>query len=181
MDDRSLATAAAKGDAGALATLVERYRRYVYAIAWRIALNEEDALDIAQNAFVRMVERIGDYNGRGEFRSWLATIAARQAYDFLRRPERREEPAAPEQIERLSDARQHDARANPRRALETADRRRQVEEAMALLSPQQRAILALRLFEDIGAKEIAERLGLPEKQTRSQLSRAIARIREALR
>lgn len=180
MDERYLAAAAANGDQQAFTILVERYRPYIYTIAYKIALHEDDALDITQNVLVRLVEKIGNFNGRGAFRSWLAAIAANEASDFLKRPSRREVSTEPEILEGLSDARQENETSDPRKALDTAQRRRLVEAAMASLSPQQRAIFALRLREDMGPAEIAEQLGLPPGQVRSQLHRAIARIREML-
>jgi RNA polymerase sigma-70 factor (ECF subfamily) len=179
LQDNDLAAAAARGDQEAFALLVERYRRYIYAIAYRIALNEDDALDITQNVFVRLVEKIGAFRGRGPFRAWLATIASREALSHLRRPARRREAATePDALERLADHRGASRSGDVRQALDDAYRRRQVEEAMMTLSPQQRAIFALRLKEDMPPREIARQLGLPPRQVRSQLHRAIARLRQ---
>ena len=71
-------------------------------------------------------------------------------------------------------------RNNPRLAFETEERLRLVDQAMVALSPQQRAILTLRLKEGMRPAEIAERLGIAGKQVRSQLHRAIKKIREML-
>jgi RNA polymerase sigma-70 factor (ECF subfamily) len=192
VDDQDLAAAAAGGDRQALAALVERYRSYAYALAYKIALHADDALDIAQNAFVRVVERIGTFNGHGTFRSWLSTIVVREAMSYLRRPTRREAPTEPEALAEVIDARTVEGgrgargalagRRPPdaREALDAAQRRQLVEAAMVRLAPQQRAILALRLREDLGPKEIAERLGVPAQQVRSQLHRAIAALRKAI-
>ena len=180
MDDKTLAANAAKGDQEAFATLVVAHRSYVYRIAYRIVLHEEDALDVTQNVFERLVRKIGDFNGDGSFRSWLATIAAREAIDHHRRPSRRERPTEPLALEVLADRRREDGDDDPRDRINGAQRRSLVEGAMRGLSPQQRAIFALRLAEGMGPKEIAERLGIPARQVRSQLARAMARIREAV-
>jgi RNA polymerase sigma factor (sigma-70 family) len=180
LEDSTLASRAAQGDQEAFTLLIERYRRYIYTIAYKIALNEEDALDITQNVYARLVEKIGEFEGRGSFRSWLAVIASREAVSFLRRPGRREEPAAPDVIEELADSLAEEGIENVRAALDAEQRLRLVEQAMKSLSPQQRAIMALRLGEDMGPKEIAERLNLPASQVRSQLNRAIERIRKIL-
>lgn len=180
MDDGTLAARAATGDQAAFTALIERYRRYIYTIAYKIALNEDDALDITQNVYARLVERIGDYEGRGSFKSWLAVMTSREAISFLRRSSRREEPTAPEIIEDLAMELTASASIDVRAALDVEQRRRLVEQAMKSLSPQQRAIVALRLGEDIGPKEIAQRLDLPASQVRSQLNRAIERIKKIL-
>lgn len=180
LEDNRLAAAAANGDQEALTILVKRYRPYVYRTAYKITLHEDDALDITQNVFVRLVEKIHHFDGRGSFRAWLATIASREAINRLRSASRRETLTEPHILAELPDERQAREGNDPRDALETVQRKRLVEGAMTQLSPQQRAIIALRLAEDMGPKEIAERLGLPAHQVRSQLHRAIAKIRQTL-
>ncbi|MFH1741557.1 MAG: sigma-70 family RNA polymerase sigma factor [bacterium] len=149
-------------------------------IAYKIALHEQDALDITQNVFMRLVEKIGEFDisGRANFRGWLATISARKAIDHLRRVKRRETSVDRETLEAVRD--EH-AVNNPRDTLDAAERRRLVELAMAQLPPQQRAIIALRLSEDMDHREIAECLGIPLGQVRSQSWRAVAKIREELK
>jgi RNA polymerase sigma-70 factor (ECF subfamily) len=181
LDESRLVAEAAQGDQRAFAALAERYRAYIYTIAYRITLNPEDALDVTQNVFVRVVEKLGAFNGRGPFRAWLATIAAREASDHLCRPSRREITTEPERLAQMAETPPSNSNdGNPRDAVDRAQRRRLVEQAMAGLSPQQRAVFALRWHEEMGASEIAERLGLSAGQVRVQLHRAIARIRDAL-
>lgn len=181
LEDKDLAEAAARGDQGAFSTLVVRHRPSIYTLAYKISLNEEDALDITQNVLLRLVEKISSFDGRGTFRAWLAVITAREAFSQLRRlSRRREKSVEPRILERMSDQQNNTKSSNAKVALDAKQQRQLVEHAMARLSPQQRTILALRLREDIGPKEIAERLGLPARQVRSQLHRAIARIRQAL-
>ena len=180
MEDNRLAAAAAGGDDEAFTRLVERYRSYIYTIAFKMTLHEDDALDVTQNVFMRLVEKIGSFRGRGTFRAWLATITVREASGFLRRPSRREASTNPQVLACLSDKDQENKPPDQREALDASQRRQLVEAAMAHLSPQQRAIFALRFKEDMGPKEIARRLGLPAGQVRSQLHWAIAKIRQAI-
>lgn len=181
MEDRDLAAAAAKGDQEAFTSLVERHRVFIYAIAYKIALHEDDALDITQNVMLRLVEKIGRYRGEGPFRAWLATLASHEAINFLSRSgHRTERPTPAEDLEEMAAeaAGATAPRDDPREALDRAQRRRLVEAAMTRLSPQQRAIFVLRYREDMWPRDIAKRLGLPARQVRSQLHRAIARLRE---
>ena len=181
MEEKSLAAAAAHGDQEALSLLVERYRATIYTIAFKIVLHEDDALDITQTVFLRLVEKIGDYAGRGSFRAWVAAITAHEAIDFSRRAARRKEtPTEPEILDQSPDPRSVSRSADPAEELDRVQRRQLVQEAMGGLSPQQRAIFALRFSEEMGPKEIAQRLDLPASQVRSQLHRAIAKIRRAL-
>lgn len=178
-DDRELALRAGQGDRGAFVRLVERHRRLVYAVAWRVVLNEEDALDVAQEALAKLARKIGQYRGDGSFRGWLSTLVTREALNLLRRPGRRERPVDPATLAGLAD-RDGGSRAEARDRIEHGERRAMVETAMARLPPQQRAIVALRLGEDLTSAEVARRLDLPKAQVRSQLSRAVARLREIM-
>jgi RNA polymerase sigma-70 factor (ECF subfamily) len=179
LDDRELAALAARGDRRALTALIERYRGYLYAIAYRVTLDEDDALDATQIVYARIVERIGEYRGEGSLKGWLGAIAARTAIDAARRRNRRRETAVdPILLGALADRAPIDGAGAAREAIEREQRLAMVEAAMADLPPQQRAIVALRLSEG-GMKnaEIAERLELPAAQVRSQLARAVAKLR----
>lgn len=180
LEDQALAAAAAAGDRRAFTVLVERYRRYLYAIAYRIVLDEDDALDAVQNTLLQLARKIGDFGGRGSFRGWLAAIAVRQALDLRRREGRAELPTDPGELATLADRRHPGAPGEAREALVLSERRERVAEAMGQLSAQQRAIFALRFYEELGPAAIAERLGLPAPQVRAQLSRAVARLRQII-
>ena len=177
MDDKTLAASAAGGDQESFTILVTRYRAFVYTIAYRILLDEDDALDVTQNVLMRLVEKIGDFKGRGSFRGWLATIAVREAYNHLRRLKKHETAVEPEELEYLAHVNSRANPAHPGDALDAAYRKKLIEATMKSLPGQQRAILALRLKEDMGPKDIATVLDIPAQQVRSQLHRAIARIR----
>ncbi len=184
MDDAQLATAAAGGDRAALAALAVHYRRYVYAIAWRILRDEEEALDAAQDTLERLARRIGQWRGEGNFRGWLAAIAVHAALDRRRSSARRREVGADAgEMEALGLGRPvavGACAADPRAAAVAGERREMVAAAMRKLSAQQRALLELRLGEGMQPAEIAERLGMPPAQVRSQICRGIARLREML-
>lgn len=182
MDEMQLAHQAAQGDTEAFRILIQRYRNYIYTIAYRIVLREEDALDVTQQVYLRLVEHIVDFDGRGAFRGWVGSIAAREAISFRRRAVQREIPTNPEDMNTLVESHSADCPPAPdaRERMVRAERRRHVEDAMAVLSPQQRAIFALRFHEDVGPREIAERLGIADKQVRSQLHRALATLRRVL-
>lgn len=72
--DVRLAIAAASGDRTALEALIRKHQRWVYAIAVRMMLNPTDAADVAQEALLRLVTRIGHFEGRSSFRTWAYRI-----------------------------------------------------------------------------------------------------------
>ena len=72
--DVRLALAAAAGDRAALETLVRKHQRWVYAIAVRMMLSPADAADVVQEALLRVITRIGQFEGRSSFRTWAYRI-----------------------------------------------------------------------------------------------------------
>jgi RNA polymerase sigma factor (sigma-70 family) len=82
--DMRLALAAAAGDRAALETLVRKHQRWVYAIAVRMMLSPADAADVAQEALLRVITRIGQYEGRSSFRTWAYRIVTNCFMDARR-------------------------------------------------------------------------------------------------
>lgn len=176
VDDRDLASAAGKGDERAFETLVERYRGFIYSTAWKILLNEDDALDVTQMVLIRMSTHLGSWRGEGTLASWIRTMTVRTALNRRRAPGWRETATECETIEHAAAMRQTSEPLLDR--IESRQRLALVTQAMEQLPAQQRAVLMLRLYEEIGPSEIARRLDLPPGQVRTQLFRAMARMKE---
>ena len=83
-DDAALAIAAAAGESAALDQLVRCHQRWIYNVALRFMLNPSDAHDLAQEAMVRIVTRIGQFEGRSAFRTWAYRIVANCFVDSKR-------------------------------------------------------------------------------------------------
>ena len=179
MNDEQLAGDASQGDRDAFAVLIERYEAWIYTVAYKIVLHEQEAREITQDVVGKLVTAIRAYQPPGNFRAWLAAVTAHTAIDFLRQAGRREPPGEAVPFEEAKEV-CPDPAPNPREALEGQNLRECVEKAMADLTPQQRAILTLRLEEDLPTKEIAARLGIPPKQVRVQLSRGYTQLRNRL-
>ena len=135
---------------------------------------------MTQEVCLKLVEKIRDYGGRGSFRGWLGSIAARTAIDSQRRSRRREIAVDGQSLDRYGASVLSTQPEDARQRLENMQRRELVEACMTQLSAQQRAVLTLRLKESMRPMEIARRLEIPEGQVRTQLARAIARVRKAL-
>jgi len=180
LNDAQLASKAASGDDEAFTELVTRYRKYVYTIAYKISLNEEDAMDITQNTFIRLLKKISAYDPNRPFRPWLAVLTSRVSLNYMARSKSREIPTDPGDFDELMTS-QNGLEANKAQAnLDIEDKRKLVAEAMKGIQPQQRTILALNLTEGLKPKEISKQLGIPARQVSTQLSRAISKIREVL-
>jgi RNA polymerase sigma-70 factor (ECF subfamily) len=154
--------------------IVKRYERRVYGIALRIVRRHEVADDVAQEAFMRAHQALSTFDLDRPFGPWICRIAANLAINHVRSPEARE-TALPEG--------QAETPAPGPGALDLVlerEAREVLERALLGLSAEQRAVFALRTFEELSYREIADALGISIGTVMSRLSRARERLREAL-
>jgi RNA polymerase sigma-70 factor (ECF subfamily) len=169
-DDRAALAAFRNGDRGAFIGLVERYQRPVYNAALWILRRPEDAGDVTQTVFLKVIERLDEYDPRFRFFSWLYRIAVNEALDVHRR-NGREEPLA-------EDADFPDADgAGPESRLSRAQDSERLSRGLRRLSTGDRTVLTLRHFSDLSYEEIAQILGVDEKTVKSRLFEARKRLR----
>jgi RNA polymerase sigma-70 factor (ECF subfamily) len=161
------------GDEAARGALVDRYQRRVYALVARLMATRPALIDdLAQESFLKVLRGLPHFDPRGPARlsTWILTVATRTCLDALkaRGPATEEIPAS------LA------APSNPEQ--ETAQRQlgRRVQEAMARLPEEMRAVVILRAYHDFDYQEIAAALGLELGTVKSRLGRARAALREAL-
>src|SRR5947207_2575076 len=83
-DDETLAACASNGDAGAFASLFNRYHEMIRAFAYRLCLVQSDAQDIAQETFIKAARSLASFRGGSSFRTWLYRIATNAGRDWLR-------------------------------------------------------------------------------------------------
>jgi RNA polymerase sigma-70 factor, ECF subfamily len=168
--DDELATAAARGDQRALDTLLRRHASMIHAVCRRVLTNADDALDAAQNAMVAIARHIDTFDRRARFSTWCYRIATNAALDEARRRSRR--PAPVEIVpEPRTDAIYVD---------EAVADRIDVDAALARLSPDQRAAVALRDLLGLDYAEIAAVLEIPPGTVRSRIARGRAALAELI-
>lgn len=161
------------GDATAFRDLVVRYERPVYNAAFWILRNADDARDVAQTVFLRLAERVDDYDPRHKVFSWIYRIAVNEALNVLRRNGREE--ALDEDVD-LSDAED----GGPERRAESEERARLVRAALLRMNVSDRTVITLRHFAELSYREIAGVLGVDEKTVKSRLFEARQRLRALL-
>lgn len=176
--DASLVEQARAGDESAYAELVGRHQRRVYAVAYRVTGSHEDALDVAQEVFVKAHAKLGSWAPRAPFGAWLIRLAVNRAIDH-RRQNRRRDARHSEQVTLQESAppRSNTAEAEVRRGEIDA----RVRKAMDVLSPAQRTAFVLRHYEDMSMAEIAPVLGCSVGSVKVHLFRAVRRLRAELK
>lgn len=161
LDDNALVKRAKKGDREAFEELVVRHGEKVYARAYSMLRNEDEALDLSQEAWVRGWQRLAQFQGDSSFATWITRIVINQCLDHLRKQKRHRT----ESIEELDEETGGVERQmpvvvpNPTEGLERAELRDKINRALAQLSPAHRAVLVLHEFEEMEYKEIAKRVG----------------------
>lgn len=170
LDEQALAALRA-GDDAAWRALVARHGRRVLALARGIVRDATEAEEIAQEAFVRAWQRLDRFRRGVPFGPWVCRIATNLALDVARR--RRRFPADP--IEAHLDA--PALRAPAVCDVETA---RRIDAAIEALPGMQRIVARLYIVAGFGHDEIASLIGMSEATSRSHLSLARGKLREAL-
>jgi len=168
-EDADLLGRCRDGDDAAWAALVERYSRYVYAIAVQgFRLSEHDAEDVFQDTFARVYDRLDSLRDDTAFRPWLAQLTRRLCLDRLRSNGR---------AEPLGEVALAEAAADE---LERLDEALAVRDALAELSENCREILDRFFARDESYRTIGEALQLPPGTIASRISRCLGSLRERL-
>ncbi|MBI2947044.1 MAG: sigma-70 family RNA polymerase sigma factor [Verrucomicrobia bacterium] len=160
MDDEALVRAAKKGRMDAFEELVARHRDKVYARAYSMMRNEDEAVDLSQEAWVKGWQRLKQFQGEASFVTWITRIVINLCLDQLRKQKR----VRAESIEQLDEElggveRQMPiVNPNPTEKLERVELRQRIDRALGQLSYEHRTVLVLHEFEELEYKEIAKRM-----------------------
>jgi RNA polymerase sigma-70 factor (ECF subfamily) len=186
-DERQLVRRAKRGDEKAFRTLMERYRRKVYSIAYGMVHNPEAAYDISQEVFIKVYRYLGSFQGSSSFYTWLYRISVNLSIDWLRKQGRhdlvdfddallRREPDGAEAmvVPTLQDS-------DPLKALGRKELREQIARAFESLSEKHRAVLLLREVEGLSYDEIARALKIHKGTVMSRLHHARRNLQRVLR
>src|SRR5438094_9851692 len=134
---------ARQGDSDAFRALVERHSRSVFRLAFRMTGNEQDAEDVVQESFLRAYRQLGRFESRSNFGTWLYRITANCAVDLMRSKQARHDQSRAETLDDAVDTTQSQL-PDPERLAGSAEIQRRVTDAMAALSPLERAAFTLR-------------------------------------
>jgi len=180
-DDREAVRRVQAGDTDAFEPLVEKYKRKVFRLAYQVLRDQEEALDTAQEAFVKAFRALPGFKGDSAFYTWLFRITMNVALDRRRQRAARTKSLGagdvpPEEWERTAVSTDPD----PEDVATSAERRARIQKGLDSLSEHHRAIIILSDIEGLQYREIAEVLGIPMGTVMSRLHHARKRLREVL-
>ena len=172
------------GDDLALNELMTRWQQPLVRHLYRYTLCEADALDLAQDTFVRVYEHRGKYDARGRFSTWLYTIATNLCRNRARWKSRHPTVSMETELSANSDAtlgaQISDPGATPAESAQTDELTRAVRDAIQTLPDDQRTATLLYEYEDAACSDIASVLGCSVKAVENKLYRARQSLRERL-
>src|SRR5262249_48213931 len=137
-DVRALVREARRGSRSAFAALVDEYQRAIFSLTLRMLNDREDARDATQTVFLKVYENLDSYDERYRFFSWIYRIAVNESLNTLKR-RRGVEAVDPESA---------DDAPGPGETLASERLAREVESALMQLTPEYRAVIVLRHFQD---------------------------------
>ena len=160
ISDEKLVRAAQRGDMPAFEELVARHRDKIYARAFSMMRNEDDAVDLSQEAWVKGWQRLKQFQGESSFVTWMTRIVINLCLDQLRKQKRHRSESI-EMMEEESGGVERQMpiiTVNPTERLERGELRQRIDKALAQLSVEHRTVLILHEFEELEYKEIAKRM-----------------------
>ncbi len=157
-EDTALVREAQQGDTGAFEELVFRHRDKIFARAFSMMRNEEEAIDLSQEAWVKGWQRLVQFQGESSFTTWMTRIVINLCLDQLRKQKRRRAESIEEMDEESGGVERQMpvVTVNPTERLERGELRQRIDQAMKQLSHEHRTVLVLHEFEEMEYKEIAK-------------------------
>jgi RNA polymerase sigma-70 factor, ECF subfamily len=186
-DDLTLVRRARSGDQRAFGLLVERYQKKVYAVALGMVKDAEEAMDVSQEAFVKVHRYLDRFKGDSSFYTWLYRITTNTCIDVLRR----RGVNSSDSVEYDDTVEMDIAEANlgllstqldasPSRSLLRRELGEKLEEALAQLPEKHRAILLLRELEGMSYEDLSRTLEIPKGTVMSRLFHARTKVQKLL-
>lgn len=182
LDDRALVTRVQEGDRDAFSTLVVRYQERVYNLVLRGLTDQDAALDVAQEVFLKAYRGLARFQGESQFFTWLFRITMNETITARRRRDRRGRPISLDRTDEDGEKRSDPPAAtdDPGAAVARRDDQALVQQAIAGLEDEQAEVLLLRDIDGRSYQEIAEILECPLGSVKSRIHRARLALKDKL-
>jgi len=177
LGDNEIISRVLKGEQNAYAELVNRYQAYVFTLVLRMIKSREDAEEVAQDVFIKAYRSLADFRGESKFSTWLYTIANTTSITFLRKKKLDVHSLDNEKVFEVADSKDSGLRAN---LVEQKSRVNMVNEAIAMLSPDDAEIITLFYKAEQNLDEISRILRLETNTAKVRLHRARTRLKEKM-
>jgi RNA polymerase sigma-70 factor (ECF subfamily) len=170
VDDRELIENCMNGDRQAIEGLLFKYEKPVYNAAYRMLNSSEDARDVTQTVFLKVIENLDNYDPRYKFFSWIYRIALNESINCLKKQSRLDtldrEPAA--------------TTSGPQEQTGSEQMSQGMQAALMTIKAEYRTVIVLKHFVDCSYEEIGQILNMPEKKVKSRLYTGRQLLKDAL-
>lgn len=187
VDDLTLVRRVKSGDQRAFRTLVERYQKKVYAVALGMLKDKEEAMDVAQEAFVKVYKYLDHFKGDSSFYTWLYRITVNICIDVIRK----KGTSRGDDVE-FDEAIAHDLSeaqlgalgtrlgTNPQKSALRRELADKIQQALEQIPEKHRAILLLREIEGMSYEDLSATLKIPKGTVMSRLFHARTKVQKIL-
>jgi RNA polymerase sigma-70 factor (ECF subfamily) len=175
-NEKDLIQRAQKGSHDDFASLVDGHQRYVYNLAFRILKDENEALDLTQETFVRAWTALPNFKGQSQFRTWLYRIATNLCYNRLPTLRRSLNDLGDDVMEGIPEPHVK----SPASEFESNEARQHLNKAIQNLDASYQLLITLRYQNELSYDEIASTLNLPLGTVKTGLFRAKEQLRKSL-
>jgi RNA polymerase sigma-70 factor (ECF subfamily) len=183
MNEKELIRKAKKGDFKAFSSLINANKGKIYALVFRLVGNREDAEDVFQETFLKVIDNIEKFRGDSAFSTWLHSIAINQVRALYGKRQQADLQPIEDYLLDADDFKPHSVFLNwknPDLLLENKELQNQINEALDKLPLVYREAFLLRYISELSVKEIAQLLNETEASTKSRIFRARLALRDEL-
>ena len=172
IDEHDLLARAKKGEMLAYDELVRHYQGRIYALAYNMTSNKEDAEDLVQDVFVKAYASLPQFEEKSSFYTWIYRIAVNRTLNFLKKRQRNPKLSLNEVedgVERDPAYVELSARESPFRDASLSELQERLNKALLTLSEKHRAVVVLHDIQGVPHEEIAKMIGCSQGTVRSRL------------
>ena len=182
MTEQELVSRAKAGDEKAFEQLMLDNQTRIYNLTLRMTGNPDDALDLAQEAFLNAWKGLKFFKGDSTFSTWLYRLASNACLDHLRKQKRRQDIWLPQLVDEEDDSLPDvpDERYRPDTTYEKREQLETLQQGLAQLSDEHRQVLTMRELDGLSYQEIGDILDLEAGTVKSRIARARLALRKIL-
>jgi RNA polymerase sigma-70 factor (ECF subfamily) len=175
LSDQELMSIVQAGDFTPASEIYDRYSSRIYNFAYRFLRNSEAAEDATQEVFVKMLRHANQFHGGAKLSTWLFSITANHCRDYLRKSENKAKEGEDVLVTLPASA-----ELSPERHLQRREDEKRIQEALTLLSHDQREAIVLSRYQGLSYAEIAQIAGCSEGAVKTRVFRAMEVLKRAL-
>lgn len=161
--------------------IVQKYRKFVYLTVLQKVTNSEDAKDITQEIFIKVLNSLHKFNGKSSFKTWLYRVAVNEAINFLRKKKIKHFLSLSSGNNEESEFDMPDSSPNPEKNYENMQLMKRLMDALKKLPPKQREVFMYRYFEEMSYEEISEITNVSVGALKASYFHSIRKLSELLK